>query len=328
MTSYLARRLLVSLLVLLAISFCVFMLFYSGPSDPARVMCGKPCQPERLAQVKHFMGTDHSAFVQWLDFLKGLFVGRTYGTGAETAHCSAPCFGFSFDQRQSVTSLIWSRLPVTASIALGGAAVSLLVGMTLGPLAAIFRGRWPDAMVRGGSLFLVATPAYLLGLLGILLFGFQLNMVPVSGYVPLTQSPVDWAWHLILPWCVIGLINAAGYARFARNQMLDELGSDHLLAQRATGANRRTVRRTARRGVWVPITTLFGLDLAMLLSGSIFTERVFSMHGIGDLLIGGVSSHDLGIVVGTALFGAALIIVGNLIVDVVQGSIDPRVRRG
>jgi peptide/nickel transport system permease protein len=328
MTWYIIRRLVVSLLVLLAVSFCVFMLFYSGPSDPARIMCGKPCQPERLAQVKHFMGTDKGAFVQWLDFLKGLFVGRTYGSGAEAAHCAAPCFGFSFDQRQSVTTLIWSRLPVTASIAFGGAAVSLLLGMTLGPLAAIFRGRPLDGLVRGGSLLLVATPTYLLGLLAILVFGFKLNMVPVSGYVALTSDPVQWAWHLVLPWCVIGFINAAGYARFARNQMLDELGSDYLLAQRATGAPRRIVRKAARRSVWVPITTLFGLDLAMLLGGSIFTEKVFSMHGIGDLLIGGVSSHDLGIVVGTALFGAALIIIGNLVVDVVQGFIDPRVRRG
>jgi peptide/nickel transport system permease protein len=328
MTWYVTRRLAVSLIVLLAVSFCVFMLFYSGPSDPARVMCGKPCQPERLAQVKHFMGTDKGAFVQWLDFLRGLLVGRTYGTGTEAAHCAAPCFGFSFDQRQSVTALILARLPVTASIALGGAAVSLLIGMSLGPLAAVFRGSPLDGMVRGGSLLLVAVPTYLLGLLAILLFGFKLNMVPVSGYAALTSDPVAWAWHLVLPWCVIGLINAAGYARYARNQLLDELGSDYLLAQRATGAPRRTVLRTARRSVWVPVTTLFGLDLAMLLGGSIFTERVFSMHGIGDLLIGGVSSHDLGIVVGTALFGAALIILGNLVVDILQGFIDPRVRRG
>ncbi|WP_265445795.1 ABC transporter permease [Flexivirga meconopsidis] len=328
MAWYLARRLAASVVVLLAISFCVYLLFYSGPSDPARVLCGKPCQPERLSQIKQFMGTDKSAVVQWVDFVKGLFVGRTYGTGAEAARCAAPCFGFSFDQRQSVTSLIWSRLPITASIAIGGAVVSLIVGMTLGPLAARFRGGVLDGLVRGGSLLLVAMPAYLLGLLAILVFGFQLNMVPVSGYVPLSESPVDWAWHLILPWCVLGLINGAAYARYARNQMLDELGSDYLLAERATGASARRVRRTARRSVWVPVTTLFGIDLALMLGGTIFTEKVFSMHGIGDLLLGGVSSHDLGIVVGTALFGAALIIVGNLIVDIVQGFIDPRVRRG
>lgn len=328
MITYVARRLAISLVVLLAISFCVFILFYSGPADPARVLCGKPCQPERLAQVKSFMQTDRSAIVQWLDFLRGLFVGRTYGAGAQSVHCAAPCFGFSFDQRQSVTTLIWSRLPITASIALGGAAVSLLVGMTTGPLAALHRGRLADHLMRGGSLLLVATPTYLLGLLAILLFGFKLNMVPVSGYVPLTQDPVEWAWHLVLPWCVIGLINAAAYARFARNQMLDELGADYLLAQRATGAAPRAVRKAARRSVWVPITTLFGIDLATLLGGSIFTEKVFSMHGIGDLLLGGVSAHDLGIVVGTALFGAALVIVGNLVVDIVQGVIDPRVRRG
>lgn len=327
MTTYLLRRVGAALLVLLAVSFFVYLLFYSSSVDPARIICGRPCQPERLAQIRGFMQVDKSSLAQWLDFVRGIFVGRTYGSGADAAHCAAPCLGFSFDQRESVTTLIWSRLPVTASIALGGAAVSLLIGMTAGPLAAVFRGSPLDGMVRGASVVLVAMPAYLIGLLAILIFGFKLNMVPVSGYTALTSGPLQWAWHLVLPWCALGLINGAGYVRYARNQMLEELGSDHLLAERATGASRRQGLRTARRGVWAPVITLFGIDLATMLGGTIITEKVFSMHGVGDLLINGVSQHDLGIVVGTAIFGAALIIVGNLIVDIVQGFIDPRVRR-
>lgn len=328
MTRFIIKRLLSSVLVLLLISLAVYLLFFSSAVDPARVMCGRPCYPDRLAQIKAFMQTDRSAVAQWFDFLKGLFAGRTFGSGAEAVHCPAPCVGFSFELRQPVTSLIWQRLPITASIAGGAIVVALVLGMGGGVLAALRRNKPFDHIARGLTLALIATPTYLLGLLALLVFGFYLNMVPVSGYVPFRESPVDWAWHLVMPWCVLGALFAASYLRFARNQMLDELGADHLLALRATGSPRRTVLRTARRGVWVPIVTMVGLDIAGLLGGAVFTERVFGIHGLGELLIDAVSRRDLGLVVGTALFGAALVIIANLVVDIVQGLIDPRIRRG
>ncbi|GAB48317.1 ABC transporter permease [Mobilicoccus pelagius] len=327
MTRFVARRVLASVLVLVAISFCVYMLFYSSAVDPARVMCGRPCRPDRLAQIKSFMQTDRDAFHQWLDFLAGLFQGRTFGSGAEAVTCVAPCVGFSFELRRPVTELILERLPVTASIAFGGALTALALGFGGGVHAALRRGRPFDHAARGVSLALIATPTYLLGLVAVLIFGFYLDMVPVSGYVPFRESPVGWAWHLVLPWLVIGALNAATYLRFARNQMLEELSAEHLRTERATGAPRRHVLRTARRGVWVPIITMFGLDLAGLLGGAVFTERVFGMHGLGDLLIDAVGRRDLGLVVGTALFGAALVIAANLVVDIVHGLIDPRIRR-
>lgn len=328
MTRYILRRIAASALVLLLISLAVYLLFFSSAVDPARVMCGRPCYPDRLAQIKAFMQTDRSAFVQWVDFVKGLFVGRTFGAGNEAIHCAAPCVGFSFELRQPVTQLIWQRLPITASIAFGAIVVAVALGMSGGVLAALRRNTWVDQLLRGLTLVLIATPTYLLGLLALLVFGFYLNSVPVSGYVPFAESPVDWAWHLVTPWFVLGALFAASYLRFARNQMLDELGGDHLLALRATGAPRRSVLRVARRGVWVPITTMVGLDIAGLLGGAVFTERVFGIHGLGELLIDAVSRRDLGLVVGTSLFGAALVIVANLVVDIAQGLIDPRIRRG
>lgn len=327
MTRYILKRLAASVLVLLAISLAVYLFFYSSAVDPARVMCGRPCQPERLAQIKEFMQTDRSAFAQWLLFLGGLFTGRTYGSGETAVHCPAPCVGFSFELRQSATSLILDRLPVTASIAVGAIVVAVALGMVFGILSALHRNRPIDHASRGVTLALIATPTYLLGLLGLLVFGFYLNMVPVSGYVPFSESPVEWAWHLVLPWCVLGALFAASYLRYVRNQMLDELGADHLLALRATGAPRRSVLRTARRGVWVPMTTMIGLDIAGLLGGAVFTEKVFGIHGLGDLLLDAVTRKDLGLVVGTSLFGAALVIVANLVVDLVHGLIDPRIRR-
>ncbi|GAB3707446.1 ABC transporter permease [Mariniluteicoccus flavus] len=327
MILYTLRRLVASVLVLLFISLAVYLLFFSSATDPAQVMCGRPCYPDRLAQIQAFMQTDRSAIEQWFAFLQGLFVGRTYGSGPEAVTCAAPCVGFSFELRQPVTALILERLPVTASIALGAIVVAVALGMSGGVLAALRRNKLFDQVARGISLFLLATPTYLLGLLALLVFGFALNMVPISGYVPFAESPVDWAWHLVAPWFVLGALFAASYLRFARSQMLDELGADHLRALRATGAPRRTVLRSARRGVWVPIVTMVGLDIAGLLGGAVFTERVFGIHGLGELLIDAVTRRDLGLVVGTALFGAALVIVANLVVDIVHGLIDPRIRR-
>lgn len=326
MLRFVAQRVAASALILLAISLAVYLLFYSV-GEPAQIMCGRPCYPDRLEQVKAFMQTDKPALQQWFDFLRGLVAGRTFGTGPEAVACDAPCFGFSFDLRQPVTALILERLPITAAIALGAIVVAVALGMSGGIVAALRRNRPFDHLVRGLSLLILATPTYLFGLLALLVFGFALNMVPVSGYVPFAKSPIDWAWHLVTPWLVLGTIFAASYLRFARNQMLDELGADHLLALRATGAPRRTVLRSARRGVWVPIVTMVGLDIAGLLGGAIFTERVFGIHGLGELLIEAVSRRDLGLVVGTALFGAALVIVANLVVDIVHGLIDPRIRR-
>lgn len=326
MIRFILRRTLASLLVLIVISLVVYLLFYSASVDPARVMCGRPCYPDRLEQIKSFMQTDRSALGQWFAFIGGLFAGRIYGSGAEAVACPAPCIGFSFELRQPVTQLIAERLPVTASLALGGATVALMFGMVGGIQSALRRNKPFDNIARASTLALIATPTYLLGLLALLIFGFYLNMVPVSGYVPFSESPIDWAWHLITPWIVLGLLIGASYLRYARNQMLDELSSDYLLAERATGAPRRRVLRSARRGVWVPIITLFGVDLAGLLGGSIFTERVFGIQGLGELLIDAVSRRDLGLVVGTTLFGAGLVIFANLIVDIVHGYIDPRIR--
>ena len=166
----------------------------------------------------------------------------------------------------------------------------------------------------------------LIGLLGILLFGFTLNVVPVNGYVPLTENPVQWAWHLVLPWCVLAFLSAAVYARLTRAQMLDVLGEDYIRTARAKGLREgRVVWRHGLRNVLIPVVTLFGLDLGSLLGGAVITERVFSMRGLGALLLDAVGSRDLPLIVGVTLFAAFLIVFANFVVDLVYGAIDPRV---
>ena len=176
-----------------------------------------------------------------------------------------------------------------------------------------------------GTVLGISSPAYLVGLLGILLFGFTLDMVPVSGYVPFADSPLDWAWHLILPWCVLALISAAVYARMVRGEMLENLGEDYVRTARAVGlSERRVVGRHVMRNISLPVVTYFALDLGGLLGGAVITERVFSMQGLGALLMDAVGTSDVPVVMGVTLVAAAFVVVANLVADAVATLIDPR----
>jgi len=326
---FVTRRLAAALIVMLALSLAVYLIFYAIPADPAHLACGKPCTPDRLEQARHFMQLDQSTLQQYLNFLKGIVAGRTFGDGAAAVQCNAPCFGYSFPLARPVTTLIFDRLPVTASIALGAAVLWLVLGVSLGVIAALNRGRLADRLAIGVALLGVSTPSFLLGLLAILVVGLCLHLVPLSGDVPLTESPVDWAWHLITPWIVLAILSAASYIRLTRSQMLEELNLDYITTARAKGAGEaRVVLTHGLRGVLVPVITLFGLDLGALLGGAILTEKVFSMQGLGDLLITAVGQLDVAVVVGVTLFSAFLIILANLVVDIVHGVLDPRVSHG
>ena len=259
---FVAGRLLGMVVVLLIIALISYLIFYLLPANPAQLSCGRPCTPQRLAQAEAFMGYDKPWWAQFFGFLGGLLVGRTFGTGQVVIQCAAPCFGYSFRLNESVTQLIVDRAPVTFSIAIGAAVLWLILGVGTGVVSALRRGTLLDRGLTTLSVAGVSAPAYLVGLLGILLFGFTLNMVPIGGYVPLTQSPIDWLWHLILPWVVLALLQAAIYTRLTRGQMLDVLGEDYIRTARAKGlTERRVVGRHALRNVLIPVATVFGLDL-------------------------------------------------------------------
>ncbi|PRY17184.1 ABC transporter permease [Kineococcus rhizosphaerae] len=324
---YALTRVLSGLGVLLVVAFVTFAVFYLLPSDPAQLSCGRPCTPESLALAKGFMGLDHPWYQQFVEFVTGIVTGRTFGSGATAVVCPAPCFGYSFQQTAPVASLIADRLPVTVSLALGAAVLWLVVGVALGVVAALRRGRAADHVLSGLSVIGVSAPVYLLGLLGILLLGFTLDVVPVSGYVPLSSSPLDWAWHLALPWAVLACINGAVYVRLARGQMLEVLSEDYIRTARAKGLPERTVvGKHALRNVTLPLVTLFGLDLGGLLGGAVITEKTFGMPGVGSLLLDAVGQLDLPLLLGTTLFAAVLIVLANIVVDLVYGLLDPRAR--
>ncbi|HEY0533481.1 MAG TPA: ABC transporter permease [Actinoplanes sp.] len=325
---YIVQRLLGMAGTLFVISVITYVIFYLLPSNPAQLSCGRPCTPQRLAEAGAFMGYDKPWAQQYLDFLGGIVAGRHFGSGAAAVDCAAPCFGYSFRLNASVTQLIIERAPITFSIAIGAAVLWLILGVGAGVIAAVRRGTVVDRAAMLFSTIGVSSPAYLIGLLGILLFGFTLNMVPVGGYVPLTENPLYWAWHLILPWCVLALISAAVFARLTRGQMLEVLDEDYIRTARAKGlSERRVIGRHGLRNVLIPVITVFGLDLGTLLGGAVITERVFSMQGLGALLLDAVSSSDLPLIVGVTLFSAVLVIFANFLVDLLYSVLDPRVAR-
>lgn len=325
---FVGGRLVALVATLLVVSFLTYAVFYLLPADPAQLSCGRPCTPQRLADARAFMGFDDPWPRQYLAFLGGIFTGRTFGAGAAATHCAAPCFGYSFRLNESVTQLILDRAPVTFSIAIGAAALWMLVGVGAGVASAVRRGSLLDRTAMTLATVGVSAPSYLVGLLGILLFGFTLDMVPVGGYVPLTEDPVRWLWHLVLPWCVLALLSAAVYARLTRGQMLEVLGEDYIRTARAKGLReRRVIGRHGLRNVLIPVVTVFGIDLGQLLGGAVITERVFSMPGLGALLLDAVGNLDLPLIVGVTLFSAFLVIVANFLVDLVYGVLDPRVAR-
>lgn len=323
---YLSFRLLGILVVLLVIAVITFAIFYLLPSDPARLACGRPCTEANLERVRQYMGVDQPWFVQLGAFLAGIVAGREFGTTV-SVHCDAPCFGYSFLRNQSVTELIGERFPATASIAIGAAILFLLLGVIGGLIAALRRNSIVDRGIMTFSIAGVSTPVYLAGILAILLFGFTLRWLPTSGYVALDDDPLQWLSHLILPWVSVAFVSAAVYARLTRSEMLEVMGLDYIRTARAKGlAERRVIGKHGLRTALLPVVTVFGLDLGVLLGGAVITEKVFAIPGMGALLIEAVSAVDVQLIVGLTLFAAFLVVTLNLVIDLVYGFLDPRVR--
>lgn len=326
-TRFVLTRLAGMALVLLIVTFVTFVVFFLLPADPARMACGRPCSPESLQLARQFMGFDVPWYGQFFQFLGGIFIGRTFGTGAAAIHCAAPCFGYDFQNNVDVLSEIGSRIEVSFSVAIGAALIWLVTGVGLGVLSALRRGTALDRITMAVAMTGVSMPAYLAGMIGITIFAFLLDVVPKNGYVSFTTDPVQWAWHLVLPWFVLAFLHAAIYARLTRGQMLETLGEDFIRTARAKGlAETKVVGRHALRNVLLPVVTVFGVDLGALLAGTVITERIFGMAGVGKLLVDGIASMNLPVLLGVTLFSAVLVTGMNFLVDLCYGALDPRAR--
>lgn len=328
MVTYIVRRLVAMVLMLVALSMIVFLIFSALPADPARLTCGKACTPLIIEANRARLGLDKPLPEQYAIFAKGIFAGRTYGEGTSVSFdCSVPCLGYSFRRGEEVSTLLWDRFPVTAQLALGAFVIWILFGVSTGIIAALNRGRWPDRTVMGISLIGFSFPSFFIGLILVFFIQIKWSLIGFEGYVPIYENPLKWFSGYILPWTALALLFAALYARLTRNQMLETMGEDYIRTARAKGLRERTVvgRHGLRAGL-TPIVTAAGLDLAGLLGGAIITEQIFGLNGIGRLAISSVVDSDLPVITGTVLVAATLIIVANLVVDILYAVIDPRVR--
>ncbi|PWI43938.1 ABC transporter permease [Streptomyces sp. ICBB 8177] len=328
MFRYLIRRLLAAAVILVVISLITFVIFFALPTDPALLACGKTCSPSRLAEIKHSLGLDQSLATQYWEFFKGLFVGRTYGDQSLIVHCTAPCLGVSFQSDTPVLSILMSDFPVDLSLGLGAAVIFVTVGVGLGVLAAVRKGKAADKIAVGAALFGVSLQIYFVGLLLMWALVDKWQILPTPSYTPITQDPVSWFTGLILPWATLVIIFLALYTRLARSSVLEVMGEDYIRTARAKGLPRKTVilKHTLRAAI-TPIITIFGMDVASLIGGTaVITESVFGLNGIGKQAVDSVTNSDLPVILGTTLFAAAVIVIFNVIVDMVYGIVDPRVR--
>ena len=327
MTAYVIRRLLTGLLILVLLSMLTFVLFNALPADPAALTCGKNCTPQVIEANRIRLGLDLPLWQQYWEFVKGLFVGRTYGSGTATFACAAPCLGYSFRKGQEVTPLILNALPPTIFLAVGAFVIWMIVGVLLGIYAALRRGRWQEKATLGAALVGYSFPSFFIGLLLLFFVVIRWRLLPYPSYVPPTENPVQFFQTMLLPWITLALLFAAFYIRLTRNQMLETLSEDYIRTARAKGLPERTViRKHALRAGLTPIVTAAGLDLAGLLGGAIIIESVFSIPGLGRLAVNAVTDSDLPIIVATVLVAGTIVVIANVVVDLLYAVIDPRVR--
>lgn len=320
-------------MVLLIISIITFWLFYALPkllhTNPAAEYAGRSPSPATIAAVSDKLGLDKPFWTQYWLFLKGIFVGRSFGSGVASQQCNAPCLGYSFINNQAVWPEIVSDLPVDISLAIGASIIWVVAGVSTGVLSALRSGSIFDRTAMTVALAGVSLPIYFTGLLSLSIFSFGpswLRLFPNVHFVPFTQDPLSWARNMVLPWVCLAFLYAALYARLTRSNMLETMSEDYIRTARAKGLPERTVVvRHGLRSAITPIVTIFGLDVGLLLGGAVLTEQVFGFVGIGKLAIISIGSRDLPVVLGITLFAAFFVVVANIIVDVVYAYVDPRV---
>ena len=329
MFGYVVRRIISGLLVLFVVSVSVFALFFYGPSDPAYAYCPEShCTPARLQTIRETLQLNRPVVDQYASYMKGIFAGNDYRAGALTIACPAPCLGVSFKLRLNVTDYLLGRFPATLALAVGSALLFLPIGVGMGVLAARVRGTLSDKAIVGSSLFLSSIPYYLLALLAYLYLVSKWAIFPETGYFsPFTDGPLKFIGGLLLPWLVLALWDSTQYARFSRGSMIDALNEDYVRTARSKGlSERRVTLKHALRAAIVPVITIFGLDFAYLLAGTVFTEYIFNIQGIGMTAISAIFQQDLPVIMATVLIYAVFVVATNLIVDIVYSLIDPRVR--
>ncbi len=313
MTRYLIRRFIRSLIIFAAAATAIFFMVRLAPGNPARLYLGLEASPQAIAAKSHELGLDRSLLAQYGSFLGNLVRGD---------------LGTSVRGGESVWSLVLQRAPVTIELTLLAVALSSALAIVLGMLAAAKRDSLRDATIRVGTVVAISIPNFWLALIFVLLFGLWLpGVLPPSGWVSFSSDPIGNLQHAILPVIVLGLPNLAIVTRTLRVSMLETLDHDYVTFGRSRGLGERRLRRAfALPNAVIPTTTVIGLAVGLLISGTVIVEEVFSIPGVGRLMVDSFQEKDYPVAIGATLFVAFAFIVVNFVVDVLYAFLNPRIR--
>jgi peptide/nickel transport system permease protein len=315
MGRFVVRRLLGMTLVLFAISVIVFLIFNVIPnSDPAQRMAGRNATPELVQSITEEWGFDDPLPQQYLTTMKKIFSGDL----------------ISYGNQLNVDEQIVKGIPATFSLCIGAAVLWMFFGILFGYLSAVRAGGLTDRLLTILALVGISMPVFTLSSAFLIYLAYKAQLFPSGGYVGLTEDPLEWAYHLILPWITLAILYVGIYSRVLRSNMLDAMSGDYVRTARAKGLSERQVMtRHVLRNSLIPIVTLFGLDFGATVAGSaILTEAIFSLNGVGDYAFESTTNLDLPPIMAVTLFGAFFVVLFNALVDIAYARLDPRVRLG
>ncbi|MDX1449224.1 MAG: ABC transporter permease [Acidimicrobiia bacterium] len=312
MTGFVLRRIGQMAIALFGVSIVVFALIHFVPGDPVRIALGTRFDPEIYAALVERAGLNVPILVQYWIWLVGAVQGD---------------LGVSFRSGQPVTDIVLQRLPATITLAGAALFIALAVSLPLGILSALRSGSKLDYLATTASQVGVSVPDFWAGIMYILLFSLTLSWLPPSGYTPLSEDFWGWLSHLILPALTVGLISGSILFRFVRSAVLESLNQDYVRTARAKGLSRTAVVRDhVLPNSWIPIVTVTGLQLGFILGGVVVVEVIFAWPGLGRLALLAVQDRDFTVLQGTVLYIAFVFLLINLLVDIVYGWLDPRIR--
>ncbi|KIN72386.1 ABC transporter permease [Sulfitobacter guttiformis] len=304
MLAFIVKRLIQSMLILLGVTFITFALLYLLPADPVRQIAGRSATPETVANIRAQLGLDQPFVVQYLRYLGNLVQGD---------------LGRSYLQKTEVSALIASRLPASLLLMLGAIVCELVLGITMGVIAALRRGTSTDNALMMVSFVGVSAPQFVVGLLMLYVFAVQLQWFPIGGYGTIS--------HMVLPSVTLGILGAGWYSRMMRSSMIDVLRQDFIRTARAKGLGRmRVLLRHALPNAILPIIAMIGIDVGIFMSGIVVVESVFGWPGIGQLAWQAIQRVDIPIIMGVTLVSACAIVIGNLVADIASLFADPRIK--
>jgi peptide/nickel transport system permease protein len=316
MAAFFVRRFIGAVLVCVAVTFIVFIIFIIAPGGGARGtaerIAGKNANPQLVKNVERQWGFDKPFYVQYAKLMQRMFTNNLV----------------SYTSQVPVLSQIWQDMPATFSLTIGAGIIWLLFGILVGVISAVKAGRWSDRVITVLALIGISMPVFWLGIVCRYYLAENSSVFPDGEYIPLSSNPLQWLYHMILPWLVLAVLFIGFYGRVLRGNILDTINEDYVRTAKAKGLPwSRILRRHVLRTSLIPVVTLFGLDFASVLGGgAILTESVFDLHGVGQYAADNISSFDLPPIMGVTMYGAFFIVMFSVFVDLFYAYLDPRIR--